>query len=208
MLGQLITVRNRLLKIQKQLEVPLNEIQGQLSAKAQKDLCYEKVLQAVRERIKKADKQIKQTVKKDKTLARHFNIATSVEGVGPITAAMLIVSSNEFQKFATAKKMACNAGIAPFKRSSGTSVKGRTRISQLANKPLKSILHMGALTTITGNTELATYFKRKVALGKPKKSVINALKNKIIHRVYACIRDNRLYKKNLVATIQDAKKPD
>ena len=92
--------------------------------------------------------------------------------------------------------MACHAGIAPFKNQSGTSVRGRTRVSPLANKQLKSLLFMAAIGVATlGQTELAAYYKRKVAKGKPKMSVINAVANKILARAYACLRDDRLYEK-------------
>jgi len=65
---------------------------------------------------------------------------------------------------------------------------------------------MCALSIIGGSSELAAYYERRVAAGKPKKWVINALRNKLIHRVYACIREDRLYKKKVVKTTQDAEK--
>jgi len=92
--------------------------------------------------------------------------------------------------------MACYAGVAPFEHRSGTSVRSRTRVSHLANKPLKSLLHMAALSAMQYNKDLQAYYERKVAEGKSKMLVINAVRNKLITRIFACIRDNRKYQEN------------
>ena len=46
--------------------------------------------------------------------------------------------------------------------------------------------------------EMKAYFERKVAEGKNKMNVINAVRNKLIHRVFTAIRDERNYKSNYV----------
>ena len=89
--------------------------------------------------------------------------------------------------------MACHAGVAPFEHSSGSSIRGKTRVSCLANKNLKKLLHLGALSVISGNSELAFYYQCQLKKGKNKMSVINAIRNKLLHRVYACVREKRLY---------------
>ena len=62
-------------------------------------------------------------------------------------------------------------------------------------------MHMGALGAIRMTGDLKTYYERKVAEGKNKMSVINALRNKLILRVFACVRNNRVYQKNYVHTL-------
>nr|WKN34008.1 transposase [Tunicatimonas sp. TK19036] len=84
----------------------------------------------------------------------------------------------------------------PTRHSSGTSIRGGTRVSHIANKKMKKLLHMVAIAVISKQGELADYYRRKVEQGKNKMSVINAIRNKLIHRVFACIRDNRKYEKN------------
>ena len=61
---------------------------------------------------------------------------------------------------------------------------------------MKRLLHMAALAVVSKQGELADYYRRKVEQGKNKMSVINAIRNKLIHRVFACVRDNRKYEKN------------
>ena len=91
--------------------------------------------------------------------------------------------------------MACYSGVAPFKYQSGTSIKGRAKVSHLANKSIKALLHMAAISVIRLDGDLAGYYHRKVAESKHKMLVLNAVRNKILKRVYSCIRENRNYEK-------------
>lgn len=93
------------------------------------------------------------------------------------------------------RKYACYSGVAPFEHSSGSSIRGRTRTSKKANQHVKSLLHMCSLTAIQHCPELRMYYERKIESGKNKMSIFNAIKNKIIHRIFSCINQNRNYKK-------------
>jgi transposase len=63
----------------------------------------------------------------------------------------------------------------------------------MANKTLKRALHMCALSAIRCAGELKSYFDRKVKEGKNKMSILNAIRNKILQRIYACVRDQKMY---------------
>jgi transposase len=65
----------------------------------------------------------------------------------------------------------------------------------LANMDIKKLLYLGATSAIQHSQELKGYYERKVAEGKKKMSVINAVRNKLISRAFACIRDQRPYEK-------------
>ena len=80
-------------------------------------------------------------------------------------------------------------------RRAGSSVHLRSRVSHLANKCTKTLLHMAALSPIRMAGEMKEYYQRKVAEGKNKMSVINAIRNKLILRVFACVRNNKVYQK-------------
>jgi transposase len=71
---------------------------------------------------------------------------------------------------------------------------------------MKKLLHMAAMSAVAAKGEMADYYQRKVAQGKAKMAVLNAVRNKIIHRVFACVRENRNrvagpYEKNYVHTL-------
>ena len=60
---------------------------------------------------------------------------------------------------------------------------------------LKKLLHLAAMSAIQCSEELRTFYNRKVQEGKNKMSVINAVRNKLISRVFVCIKDKRMYQK-------------
>ena len=112
-----------------------------------------------------------------------------------VTASYILVTTNEFININNPKKYACYRGVVPFEHSSGSSVRGKTRVSQMANKNIKTLLHLAALSTINMQGDLHEYYNRKVAEGKNKMSVLNAIRNKLILRVFACVNQNREYEK-------------
>lgn len=196
-LKHLTGLRTRLLNAKKQLSTALGELTcfDAGSAKDVKQLCGTS-LKALKDDIKKVEDQLDQVIISDAYLKRLFKIITSIKGIGKITAAEMIVCSNEFKDITEPKKFACYAGIAPFEHSSGSSIRQRTRVSHYANKTMKTLLHMSAIVAITYNEELRTYYQRKVAENKNKMLVINAVRNKLIWRVFSCVKANREYENN------------
>ena len=146
--------------------------------------------------IEKAERSIEALIKSDENLTRLNRLITSINGVGLITSSAIIVRTNEFKDFTESKKFACTAGVAPFDHSSGKSVRGRPRVSHLAHKDIKTLLHMCAVGCISRKGELKDYYDRKVAQGKNKMSVLNAIRNKIVGRVFAVVRDGVMYQKD------------
>lgn len=202
-LRQLVSLRKRLLNAKNALRVPMNEIVGFQDKKLQKevDRLNRKPIEALEKQITEIEKTIRILIKEDDSLKRLFGLVTSVDGVGEIVFCEMVIATNEFKLFSCPRKFACYSGVAPFEHSSGTSIRGGTRVSHLANKQMKKLLHMAALSVVSGKGEMASYYYRKVEQGKNKMLVLNAVRNKIIHRVFACIRDNRKYEKNYVTTL-------
>ena len=114
----------------------------------------------------------------------------------------MIVLTNEFKGFSSAKKFACYSGIAPFEHTSGKSIKGKSRVSHLANKNIKALFHLAAISSIRFTGELRTFYMRKVNQGKNKMLVLNAIRNKLIHRIFAVVRDGVPYQKDYVHPLQ------
>lgn len=155
-----------------------------------------RALESIAKDVKQAEASIETLIKSDENLSHLNKLITSINGVGLITSSAIIVRTNEFKDFAEAKKFACTAGVAPFEHTSGKSVRGRTRVSHFAHKDLKTLLHMCAVGCISRKGELRDYYDRKVAQGKNKMSVLNAIRNKIIHRAFAVVRNNTMYQKD------------
>jgi transposase len=196
-LKALLTLRERLIKVKNQLEVPINEGHGFIDPIVSKQIARQcsKSIKSLKDDIKKTDESISKLVREDEHLNKQYNLVTSVPGVGKITALNVILSTNEFTRIQDAKKFACYAGVAPFEHSSGTSIRGRTRVSKMANMAIKRLLHLAAMSAITCSEELKSYYQRKVQNGKNKMSALNAVRNKLISRIFACIKNDRMYQK-------------
>jgi transposase len=198
-LKALLVARERMINVKVQLEVPLNECSEFIEASIRKDMIKycQKPIEAIQQGIKKIELAIDQLIEDDAKLTDQCSLVTSVPGVGKITALNVIVSTNEFTKISEAKKLACYAGVAPFEHRSGSSIRGKTRVSKMANMTLKRLFHLAAMSAIQCCDELKAFYQRKVAAGKNKMSVINAVRNKLISRIYACINNQRRYSKNI-----------
>src|SRR5204863_7838877 len=94
--------------------------------------------------IKTLDTKIQQLVKADPEIKALYELIVSVKGIGPIVATNLIVTTNCFMNFQNSRQLACYCGIAPFEMQSGTSLKGKSRVSHYANKKMKVLLNLAA----------------------------------------------------------------
>jgi transposase len=85
--------------------------------------------------------------------------------------------------------------VAPFKDESGKKKK-REKVSHKANKKMKKLFHLLAMSAIRIKGEMKQYYERKLAEGKNKMSVLNAIRNKIILRIFSCVKNKKCYEKN------------
>lgn len=190
---KLITTRASLLRNVKELKSFDLEV-AKLSERLQKS-----TIKGIDLDLKKIEKQLDEIIDKDENLSKIFTLATSVTGIGKVTALFLICFTNEFTMYTTSRQLACYAGVVPFEHTSGKSVRSKPKVHYMANKKLKKQLHMCALSAITSDPELKHYFNRKVEEGKNKMLVINNVRNKLVHRVCACVRENKIFEKRFIA---------
>lgn len=207
-LKSLTALRKRLIIAKKNLKTALQEGGAFLDKSVQMEIkrCCDSSLKALEKDLKKVDRKLDEVIRSDEELNRLFNLITSVEGIGPVTAREIIMTTNErpplrFKTFTNPKKYACYAGVVPFPYRSGSSIRGRNKVSHVANKSVKTLLHMSALSAIRNCQEMKAYYERKIQEGKHVMSVINAIRNKLILRVFAVVRENQKYDKNYMPAL-------
>ena len=196
-LQALLTLRDRLIRSKKQLQVPLQESVDYIEASIVKSLktSSQPAIKAITKALKELDSKMHALVQTDAEIKKQYGHATSVPGIGPIIALNVIVHTDGFNRIKEPKKFACYAGVAPFKHQSGSSIRGRTRVSKLANMRIKTLLSLGASSVVQHCQEMKLYYQRKLSEGKKPMSVINAVRNKLISRVFACVNQERNYEK-------------
>jgi len=137
--------------------------------------------------LKQINKQLLTIVNQDTQLSTQFELLTTIPGIGTQTALYLIITTRSFQAFKSWRQMACYAGVAPFEYSSGTSVKGRTKVNHLADKKMKSMLQMCVLSAVKYDPEIKHYYQKKKAEGKHVMLVMNNIRCKLLARAFAVI---------------------
>ena len=151
------------------------------------------VINLLTEHIKQLECSIRECLKKDNDLQRNYDLLISVRGIGFVCAVTFLITTENFTRFHDPRKFACYSGVAPFTYTSGTSIRGKTKVSQLANKRIKSLLTMAALSAIQSDPDLKNKYEQKVKEGKAKMSVINIIRFKLIERVFAVINRQSPY---------------
>lgn len=193
-LKQLLTFRERLIKMQTRLKITAKEMK-EFDADMSGIVAghSEGLIRSIAKKIERINEEIMMIIRKNEDLNIKFELAKSVHGIGDQTASAILVSTNGFTSFTDCRKFSCYCGIAPFEYSSGSSIKGKTRISHYGNKKLKSLLTMCALNTIKKDNEFKRYYDRRIADGKSAMSTINIIRNKLISRVFAAIERGTPY---------------
>jgi transposase len=153
----------------------------------------DKMLIVFDKQIEKIEVELDNIIKSDELINKQFYLITSIKGVGRQTALFVIAYTKCFTAFDTWRKFASYAGTAPFPYTSGTSIKGKSRVSNLANKKVKALLNMCARSAITCNPEMKIYFQNRKAKGKNGMSTMNIIRNKLISRMFAVIKRGTPY---------------
>jgi transposase len=183
----------------KELQVKRNQLvkaHSQLSQENKNDPLFKKPLLALKQGIGAIELKMEQLVAQNETAQNQYDLLRTVPGIGKQTAIALIVVTNSFTRLTESRKLSCYTGLAPFPFSSGSSVKGKTKVSKMGDLKLKKLLNLSAWNAIRSITAFKDYFNRKVSEGKHKMSVINAVRNKLIALALAVIKRNSPFEKN------------
>jgi transposase len=187
---QLLTYRDQLTRIRSSFKNSLKSHGQYQRVSGLKSITEDITVQIenLAQRIKSTEKQVESLIESDEELKKNYKLAISVKGIGFVIATFMIVTTNNFTGFENGRKYACYSGIAPFEHTSGTSIRGKTRVSNLANKKIKSLLSNGANSAYKWDPELKNYYKRKIAEGKDHNLVINSISCKLVNRVFAVVK--------------------
>jgi len=151
------------------------------------------IIKVLDKKIKDVEAQIKVLISSNARLSETVRLLRSIKGVGLIVAAYMISCTQNFTRFNNFRKFNCYAGLAPFKHESGSSIKGRSRVSHLANKKAKTLLNLAACCCIQHDPEMKQYYQKRVAEGKKKMSCLNIIRSKIVSRMFAVIKRQSPY---------------
>ena len=194
-LKNLMAFRDRLTKTKVTLKQTLQDLKDTSALVDNRFIIKqsEKQLKLIEQQITHTDKQLEATLQEDEEVQKHFRLITSVVGIGMITAAAFLIYTQDFTAFDNGRQFSCYVGVAPFDHNSGSSIRGKTQVSPLANRKMKALLSNCASAAIQHDPELKAYYQRKHKECKAKLAVLNAVKVKIINRVFATVNRGTEY---------------
>jgi len=161
----------------------------------------------VNERISLLDKQEKEIlvelaiiVQQEKTLAEQVKNITTIPGVGKLTAVIVLAETNGFELIRNKKQLVSYAGLDIKEKQSGTSVKGKPRISKKGNRHLRHAMHLPALSALRHNERFKAIFVRLVSKHGIKMKAAVALHRKLLELIYIIWKTNKPFDKDYMQT--------
>jgi transposase len=199
-LRMLFAYRERLVKASVLLKVPAKEAK-EFAARESKEVRTDSssLVQIIEARISKVEKLMLEVINSDEQTATCYQLIVSVKGFGIVTACYLLIITQCFTVLTKSRELANFGGVAPHPHKSGKSIKGKTRVSPIADKKLKALLSRGASSLIQYDEGTKNYLTRMMAKGKHENLVKNNIKNKMLHTVCAVVKRGTPYIKNYVS---------
>jgi transposase len=143
------------------------------------------------EQIKKTEALIRSHIDNHPGLKKQSQLLDSIPGVGETTAAALLAEVLDFSQYRSARQVAAFAGLVPRERQSGSSVRGRVRLSKIGNARLRKALYFPAVTALRCSPFFQQWAEGLRQRGKSKMAVIGAVMRKLIHLAYGVLKTGR-----------------
>lgn len=145
------------------------------------------IINELNTQVKAIEKSIMEAINSNEKIKQNYNLITTIPGIGLVNAINTIIATCNFTKFQTARQYAKFCCICPLSNESGISVRGGEHISKKGHNELKTDLTEAARSTIIHNSQMKAYYQRKRAQGKSHGCVMNAIKFKLVCRMFAVI---------------------
>lgn len=137
--------------------------------------------------------EIAALVKKDEVLKQKVELICSIPGVGELTAVTVLAETNGFELIRNKKQLTSYSGLDVREKQSGTSVKGKPRISKKGNKFLRKSMHLPALAAIRHNERYKAVFARLVSKHGIKMKAAVSVQRKLLELIYVIFKSNKSY---------------
>ncbi len=141
--------------------------------------------------IKRTEDLIRNHIDKHPMLKQQSELLDSIPGVGKTTAALLLAEIVDVTQYRSARQVAAYAGLVPRERRSGSSVRGRPRLSKIGNARLRKALYFPAITALRCSAFFQSWAEGLRQRGKCKMSVIAAAMRKLIHLAYGVLKTGK-----------------
>ena len=151
----------------------------------------EELMAHLTEQIKRTEALIRAHIDRHPGLRRQRELLDSIPGIGEATAAVLLAEVPDIKEYRSARRVAAFAGLVPRERQSGSSIRGRVRLSKIGSSRLRKALYFPAITALRCSPFFQQWAEGLRQRGKSKMSVIGAAMRKLVHLAYGVLKTGR-----------------
>lgn len=163
-------------------------------------------LKLLNNQLKQVEKEIEQVIKSDELLKDKVNNICKVKGLGIVTVATVIAETNGFLLFTSIGQLVSFSGYDVVEKESGTSVKGKPRISKRGNTHIRRALYFPAITMVKHEPQFQQLFDRIVERSGIKMKGYVAVQRKALILIYTLFKNNSTYDPNYQNTKKETEK--
>lgn len=161
-----------------------------------------KRIQLLNKQEKEIKAEITAVVQSDQEVSRSVEITSSVTGVGLLTSATVLAETNGFELIRNKRQLTSYAGFDVIEKQSGTSVKGKPRISKRGNKYLRKAMHLPALAALRHDERFKAVFARLVSKHGIKMKAAVAVQRKLLEMIFIIYKTNTPYDKDYLKKLE------
>jgi transposase len=158
----------------------------------------ERTLKFIEAEIVKLKGQIERLYKKYPQLQHKRELLLSIPGVGPETANTVISEVPCIEMFSSAKQLVAYAGLAPKEITSGSSIRGRTRISKTGRSRLRTVLYLPSVSARKYNPIIHAFCDRLLKNGKAPMKVVGAAMRKLLHIIFGVLKSGKPFSTDFI----------
>lgn len=185
-----------------QIVLERSMVKNQLHAEQSEAAPYEGSLQRFHERIRLLNRQekeikqeISQIIRSNQELKKEVELISSIPGVGELTAVIVLAETNGFELIRNKKQLASYAGLDIKEKQSGTSVKGKPKISKKGNRSLRKAMYLPSLSAVKYDENFKSMYARLVSKHGIKKKGLVAVQRKLLELTYTLFKNKSTYDK-------------
>lgn len=165
--------------------------------RTQKDRSIQRRVQqtvdVINRQVAQIEKDLEGKVRGNPDIKKNFDLLLSIKGIGIINAVATIIATANFTRFQTARQYAKFCKVSPLECQSGSSVRGGTHVPGMGHTELKAFITDAARSAIVNDPQIRAYYERKRSEGKTHGCVMNAVKFKLIERMFCVIKRGTPY---------------
>jgi transposase len=175
-------------------------VKNQLHAEQVEAVPNTRTLKRLKQRIKFLNKQeqeikadIDSYIKNEDEIKAQIDNITSIPGVGKLTAIAVLAETNGFELIRNKRQLASYAGFDIKEKQSGTSIKGKSKISKKGNRHLRKAMHLPSLSAVKHDENFKEIYARLISKHGIKMKALIAIQRKLLELTYVLFKNKKKY---------------